>query len=43
MIHLASVVNDTDFYAKGRTLENLELAGLSSEELKQYFVSGKKP
>ena len=43
MIHLASVVNNTDFYAKGRTLENLELAGLSSEELKQYFASGKKP
>jgi opine dehydrogenase len=43
MIHLASVVNDTDFYAAGRTLENLKLGDLSSEELRQYFVSGKKP
>jgi opine dehydrogenase len=43
MIHLASVVNDTDFYATGRTLENLKLAGLSSEDLKHYFARGKKP
>ena len=43
MIHLASVVNDTNFYAKGRTLENLKLGDLSFEDLKQYFVSGKKP
>jgi len=43
MIHLASVVNDTDFYANGRTLENLGLADLSLEELKRYFLSGKRP
>jgi opine dehydrogenase len=43
MIHLASVVNDTDFYAQGRTLENLNLAALSPEELKHYFLMGKKP
>jgi opine dehydrogenase len=43
MIHLASVVNDTDFYAIGRTLENLELADLSLEELKYYFLSGRRP
>jgi opine dehydrogenase len=43
MIHLASVVNDIDFYAIGRTLENLGLADLNSEELKHYFLSGKKP
>jgi opine dehydrogenase len=42
MIHMASVVNNTDFYATGRTLENLKLAGLSSEDLKHYFVRGKK-
>jgi len=41
MIHLASVVNDTDFYAKGRTLENLKLAQLGLEELRHYFLSGK--
>jgi opine dehydrogenase len=43
MIHLASVVNDTDFYAGGRTLENLNLAGLNPEELKHYFLMGNKP
>jgi opine dehydrogenase len=42
MIHLASVVNDTDFYAKGRTLENLRLTDLSLEELKHYFLSCKR-
>jgi len=43
MIHLASVVNDTDFYATGRTLENLGLADLNLEDLKQYFLSGRRP
>jgi opine dehydrogenase len=42
MIHLASVVNETDFYAHGRTLENLGLSGLSLEELKRYFLIGKR-
>ena len=42
MIHLASVVNETDFYAKGRTLENLKLARLSFEGLKNYFLTGKR-
>ena len=41
MIHLASVVNHTDFYAKGRSLENLGLADLSLERLKQYFLMGR--
>jgi len=43
MIHLASLVNDTDYYAKGRTLENLKLADLSLEEIKYYLLNGKKP
>jgi opine dehydrogenase len=43
MIHLASVVNDMDFYANGRTLENLGLAGLNLEELKNYFLMGRRP
>jgi len=42
MIHLASVVNETNFYATGRTLENLKLAQLSLEDLKTYFLTGKK-
>ena len=41
MVHLASVVNGIDFYAGGRTLENLRLSDLSLEELKDYFLSGK--
>jgi opine dehydrogenase len=43
MIHLASLVNDTDYYAKGRTLENLKLGDLSLEEIKYYLLNGKKP
>ncbi len=43
MIHLASVVNHTDYYSTGRTLENLKLDDLSLEELKSYFLSGKRP
>jgi opine dehydrogenase len=42
MIHLASIVNDADFYATGRTLENLKLADLNLEELKHYLISGKR-
>ena len=43
MIHLASVVNDTDYYASGRTLGNLDLDHLSLEDLKRYVMTGKKP
>ena len=42
MIHLASVVNDTDYYATGRSLDNLGLAELSVEALKSYFLTGCK-
>jgi opine dehydrogenase len=42
MIHLASVVNDTDFYATGRSLENLGLAHLTLEELEAYLQTGHK-
>lgn len=37
MIHLASLVNNTDFYAGGRNLENLGLAGLSLSQLQNYL------
>ncbi len=43
MIHLVSVVNDTDYYDTGRTLENLNLGDLSLAELKYYFLSGNRP
>jgi opine dehydrogenase len=42
MIHLASVVNDTDYYRAGRTLENLGLAGLSLAQLDRYVKTGGK-
>jgi opine dehydrogenase len=43
MIHLASVVNETDYFATGRNLENLGLAGLSLAELETYLQTGRKP
>ncbi len=42
MIHLASLVNDTDFYSGGRNLENLGLAHLSLEQFEQYLQTGRK-
>jgi opine dehydrogenase len=41
MIHLASVVNNTDFYASGRSLENLGLSGVSLDALKAFLLDGK--
>lgn len=43
MIHLASVVNETDYYGSGRTLENLGLSHLTLEEIKTYVQTGQKP
>jgi opine dehydrogenase len=43
MIHLASLVNDTDFLRRGRSLENLGLAHLSLEQLGEYVETGRKP
>lgn len=43
MIHLANIVNDTDFYAIGRNLENLGLDHLSPVEFEQYLQTGEKP
>jgi opine dehydrogenase len=40
MIHLASVVNETDYAATGRSLENLGLAHLTLEELEGYLRAG---
>jgi opine dehydrogenase len=42
MIHLASVVNDTDFYAGGRSLKNLGLEQLNLEQLDRYLLTAKK-
>ena len=43
MIYLASLVNDTDFAAGGRSLENLGLADLSPTQLEIYVQTGRKP
>jgi opine dehydrogenase len=43
MIHLASVVNDTDFYSRGRTLKHLGLGELSISEIVEYVRTGRKP
>jgi opine dehydrogenase len=43
MIHLASTVNDTDFYRRGRTLENLGLGKLDLKRLDAYLRTGRKP
>jgi opine dehydrogenase len=42
MIHLASIVNQTDFYSVGRNLENLGLANLSLAQFEKYLQTGKK-
>lgn len=43
MIHLASVVNDVDFYARGRNLESLGLAHLTLDQFETYLQTGQKP
>jgi opine dehydrogenase len=43
MIHLASIVNGTDYYSTGRSLENLSLAHLSLEQLEGYLQTGHMP
>jgi opine dehydrogenase len=43
IIHIASLVNETDYYARGRNLANLKLAGLSAAQLDEYVLTGKRP
>lgn len=42
MIHLASLVNDTDFYKTGRNLENLSLGHLTIKQIDQYLRTGRR-
>jgi opine dehydrogenase len=42
MIHLASVVNEKDFYGYGRNLENLGLADLTLAHLEKYLQTGQR-
>ena len=42
MLHLASVVNETDYYTGGRSLQNLGLDDLTLDELDHYLLTGEK-
>lgn len=41
IIHLASVINEVDYWREGRTIEKLGIAGLSIEKLREYLETGK--
>jgi opine dehydrogenase len=43
MIHLASAVNQTDYYRTGRNLTNLGLARLSLAQIETYLQTGRRP
>ena len=43
MIHLASVVNRTDYYGTGRNLENLGLDHLTWEQFEMYLLTNQRP
>ncbi len=40
IIHIASLVNETDYYKTGRTLANLKLDRLSAAQLTRYVMTG---
>ena len=40
VIHLASVINQTDYYSEGRSLEELGIAGLDRNELGKVLRDG---
>ena len=39
-IHLASTLHQTDYWAEGRTMESLGIAGLKPEQLQEYVSKG---
>ncbi|HYL79637.1 MAG TPA: NAD/NADP octopine/nopaline dehydrogenase family protein [Candidatus Acidoferrum sp.] len=43
IIHIASLVNETEYYKTGRNLSNLKLGRLSAAQLNQYVLTGKRP
>lgn len=43
VIHLASVVNNTDYFAQGRNLQKLGFEDCSLEAFEQYLQTGRKP
>jgi opine dehydrogenase len=40
IIHLASLMNDTDYWAEGRTVEKMGLAGLTVAEIRRLALEG---
>jgi opine dehydrogenase len=43
IIHIASLVNETEYYKTGRNLANLKLAGVSAAQLNEYVMTGSRP
>jgi opine dehydrogenase len=41
IIHICSVIHDTDYWAQGRTVEKLGLANVGFSELLRYLETGK--
>jgi opine dehydrogenase len=40
LIHISSVIHDTDYWQGGRTMEKLGLAGMTVEQLNHYLLEG---
>lgn len=40
LIHISSVIHDTNYWSEGRTMEKLGLAEMTVEELKRYLLEG---
>ena len=38
LVQMASAINQTDYYAQGRTLQNLGLSGLRGSQIPRYFL-----
>jgi opine dehydrogenase len=43
LIHVSSVIHDTDYWQGGRTMEKLGLAEMTVKELKRYLMDGTIP
>jgi len=43
IIHIASLVNETEYYKIGRNLANLGLDGLTAAQLNAYVMTGRRP
>ena len=39
-VTIASAINGTDFYASGRTMDKLGMAGMTAEQINRYLQEG---